>query len=124
VVPAQVMTGAADVLANLALTAVQSMVEAPPHVEGQAVEDLLLKACHIACKAIADEAASKRPDLRIVPREPPQLSVIHNDGPWWCTTHKRAATHRAKNGKYRCDPNLGGILMMCSVVQGNGQDNE
>lgn len=78
VVPEHVMTGAADLLANIALTTVQTMFEAPPLVEGQAVEELLMRACEIACQSIAQEAEGKKPKLSIVPREPVTLSVVHN----------------------------------------------
>lgn len=35
---------------------------------------------------------------------------------WWCTSHKRLATH-IRNGKHECDPKLAGILMPCFVVE-------
>jgi hypothetical protein len=74
VMPDHVMTGAADMIANLALTTVQSMVDAPPLVEGQAVEQLLMRACEIACQSIAQGAAAQKPRLSIVKDED---TVIH-----------------------------------------------
>ena len=35
---------------------------------------------------------------------------------WWCQSHKREATHIGEKGKRKCDPTLGGILAICSVV--------
>lgn len=60
VMPELVMTGAADLLANIALTTVQSMLDAPnPHAEGEVVEQLLTQAIHIAMQSIASEARNK-----------------------------------------------------------------
>ena len=39
----------------------------------------------------------------------------HHDS-YWCTVHKRKATHRGKDGLPCCDPSLGGILLKCHVV--------
>lgn len=36
---------------------------------------------------------------------------------WFCTTHKRRATHiRERDGHHCCDPSLGGITIPCQCV--------
>jgi hypothetical protein len=36
---------------------------------------------------------------------------------YWCNSHQRRATHvNTYNGFLSCDPNLGGILLPCDVV--------
>ena len=35
----------------------------------------------------------------------------------WCTSHNRQATHRTKEDKPCCDPNLPGILLPCSIQE-------
>jgi hypothetical protein len=35
----------------------------------------------------------------------------------WCNVHKRQATYLEAGGNAHCDPNLGGILMPCQVVE-------
>ena len=32
---------------------------------------------------------------------------------WWCTSHRREATHVDAKGHACCDPKLGGILLPC-----------
>lgn len=39
---------------------------------------------------------------------------------FWCNSHERPATV-VENGKRRCDPTLGGILLPCFVVDLTGQ---
>ncbi len=39
---------------------------------------------------------------------------------YWCNSHEREATARDKDGKPRCDPSLGGILLPCFVVDLTG----
>lgn len=38
---------------------------------------------------------------------------------WWCNTHQRPATCIIE-GKHRCDPRLGGIMLSCDVVNLDG----
>ena len=37
-------------------------------------------------------------------------------GIWWCTSHKREATHIDHSGKHICDPSLSGIMLPCFAV--------
>lgn len=43
---------------------------------------------------------------------------------WWCNTHQRRATFMWRKGfeeeRHTCDPNLGGITMMCRCVNLTG----
>ena len=45
--------------------------------------------------------------------QPPRL--------WWCNSHNRRATHQYPDGRHRCDPSKGGILLPCVVVDLTGQ---
>jgi hypothetical protein len=76
VVPHAVLDGAADLIANIAKTTVQSLIEAPPEAEGQTIEELLMKACRIACQALVAEAEARKPMLSLVPPHPAD-TVIH-----------------------------------------------
>lgn len=82
VVPQDVLDGAAALLANMAKTVVQSIIEAEPAIEGHTIEQLLVKACHIACQSLADEAMAaakaKQPRLSIV-QPGGGATVIHLD---------------------------------------------
>lgn len=37
-------------------------------------------------------------------------------GMFWCNAHERIATHINEDGRRQCDPQLGGIMLPCSVV--------
>jgi len=40
---------------------------------------------------------------------------------WWCNSHQRQATHIDwKQGKWVCDPKLGGILLPCVCINITG----
>ncbi len=36
---------------------------------------------------------------------------------YWCTSHRREATHKKPDGSPCCDPKLSGILLPCHCVQ-------
>lgn len=74
--PRAVLDGAADLIANIAKTSVQSLIEAEPAIEGQTIEELLMKACRIACQALVAEAEARKPKLEVVPPHPAD-TVIH-----------------------------------------------
>lgn len=79
VMPEHVMTGAADLLANIALTTVESIVDASPLKVGEIVEQLLAQATHIACQRIAEvsaKAVPEKPPLKLV-QGGPTSTVIH-----------------------------------------------
>jgi hypothetical protein len=37
-------------------------------------------------------------------------------GTWWCNAHQREATYLSWDGRRKCDPKLGGIMLPCEVV--------
>jgi len=37
-------------------------------------------------------------------------------GTWWCNAHQREATYLSGDGRRKCDPKLGGIMLPCDVV--------
>lgn len=76
VVPQDVLDGVAVLLANIAKTAVQSLIQASPPVEGDTIEKLLIKACHIACQSLMDEAAASE----VKGYKPPRLALVQPDG--------------------------------------------
>ncbi len=39
---------------------------------------------------------------------------------WWCNSHGRKATHVDEDGRHRCDPKLGGIMLPCMAVNLTG----
>lgn len=77
VMPELVMTAAADLIANIAKTTVQTLIEATPLIEGQTIEQLLTEATRIACQALAQEAEAKKPRLALVSDTTEGNTVIH-----------------------------------------------
>lgn len=41
-------------------------------------------------------------------------------GRYWCNAHNRFATQKGKDGLYRCDSNLPGLMITCQVVDLEG----
>lgn len=75
--PVAVFEGTAYLVANIAKTAVQSLLDAPALTQGETVEQLLMKACHIACQAIATQELARKPKLELVSDNDAPKTVIH-----------------------------------------------